>query len=534
MKNTFFSIGICLSMGLAAQPNEIPKGWITLDPGVDHIQGVSADKAHEMMKGRKSRIVTVAVIDSGVDIDHEDLQEKIWVNEDEIPDNGIDDDKNGYVDDVNGWNFIGGEDGKNVDADTYELTREYARLKPMYDGVEKVSKKNRAEFKYWEKVNKNFTTQSSKAIQQFNFYTSMRDNAIRFNTLLQTYLNVEKLTLEDIKAIVSTDETIQIAQQNMTFILTQLGGTTFKEVMEQLGEAVAHFEVQALYGYNTQFNSREIVGDDWSDPYETGYGNNNVEGPDASHGTHVAGIIAAVRDNDLGVRGIAKDVTIMPIRAVPNGDERDKDIANAIRYAVDNGAHIINMSFGKSYVYRKNVVDEAIKYAAKNGVLMIHAAGNSGKNLDEEHNYPTPMLTATKRATNWIEVGASSWMDNESFVGNFSNYGKTSVDLFAPGVEVYSTTPDNTYDSFNGTSMASPTTAGVAAVVMSYFPELTADQVRSVLTQSSRTFGDLEVIQPSTDERVLFPDLSITGGVVNTVEAVKLAEQISRESGTER
>ncbi len=357
----------------------------------------------------------------------------------------------------------------------------------------------------------------------------MRDNTIRFNSLLLAYLDVEKLKLDEVGAIESADETIQKAKQSMMFILTQLGDEEFEVVIDQLNGAVEHFEVQAKFGYNTQFNSREIVGDNWEDPYEIGYGNNNVEGPDASHGTHVSGIIAAIRDNELGMRGIAKDVIIMPVRAVPNGDERDKDVANAIRYAVDNGAHIINMSFGKSFVYRKNVVDEAIRYAAKNNVLMIHAAGNSGDNLDEENNYPTPMLSETERATSWIEVGASGWGDDENFVGSFSNFGKTSVDLFAPGVEVYSTTPGNEYDSFNGTSMASPATAGVAAVVMSYFPELTAEQIRVVLTKSTRKFGDLEVIKPGTEEKVDFSELSITGGLVNAKEAVELAEQMSKE-----
>jgi len=533
MRKIVFAFACIIAIVGIAQ-EEAPESWITLDPESDQTQGVSADKVHEMMKGKKSRTVIVAVIDSGVDIEHEDLQGKIWTNKDEIPGNGIDDDKNGYVDDVNGWNFIGGKDGKNVDADTYELTREYARLKPLYAGVEKVSKKKREEFAYWKDVNEKFTNRSTKATQQYDYYKTMRDNTIRFNSLLKAYVDTDKLTLGDVEMIVSEDKTINEAKESMTFILSRMGDADFSVVVEQLDGAVEYFEVQALYGYNTEFDSREIVGDDWSDATEIGYGNNNVEGPDASHGTHVSGIIAAVRDNDLGMRGIAENVIIMPVRAVPNGDERDKDVANAIRYAVDNGAHVINMSFGKSYVYRKNVVDEAIRYAAKNNVLMVHAAGNSGENLDEASNFPTPMLTETERATSWIEVGASSWGADENMVGTFSNFGKTSVDLFAPGVKVYSTTPDNNYDSFNGTSMASPATAGVAAVVMSYFPDLTAEQVRQVLAQSSRKFGDLEVIKPGTEDKVMFSELSITGGMVNAAEAVKLAEQMSKELSAAR
>lgn len=533
MKKIVFVFAFGLTVLVSAQ-EKAPESWFTLDPEADKSQGVSADKVHEMMKNRQSRTVIVAVIDSGVDIEHEDLQGKIWTNEDEIPGNGIDDDKNGYIDDVNGWNFIGGKDGENVDADTYELTREYARLKPIYEGIKKVAKKKRAAFDYWKEVEKQFIDQSSKAFKQHDFYSNMRMNTIRFNTLLMAYLDVEKLALEQVKAIESDDETIQEAKQSMILILSQLGDADFSVVLEQLNGAVEHFEVQAKYGYNTEFDSREIVGDNWEDPYEIGYGNNNVEGPDASHGTHVSGIIAAVRDNELGMRGIAENVVIMPIRAVPNGDERDKDVANAIRYAVDNGANVINMSFGKSYVYRKNVVDEAIRYAVSKNVLMIHAAGNSGDDLDTESNYPTPMLTDTERATSWIEVGASSWGDNEELVGSFSNYGKSSVDLFAPGVKLYSTTPDDEYASFSGTSMAAPTTAGVAAVVMSYFPDLTAEQVRKVLTQSTRKFGDLEVNKPGTEEKIMFSELSITGGLINAVEAVKFAEQMNKELSTSR
>ncbi|MCP4457671.1 MAG: S8 family serine peptidase [Cytophagales bacterium] len=533
MKKILFVLVFGISLLTHAQ-EEPPKSWFTLDSESDQTQGVSADKVHEMMTSKKSRTVIVAVIDTGVDIEHEDLLGKIWLNEDEIPENGIDDDKNGYIDDVNGWNFIGNKNGENVVYDTYELTREYIRLKPIYDGLDVVSKNNKDDFEYWTQVKNEFTTASSEVAEGYDFYYNLRGNVIRFNSLLLAYLDTEALTLEDVKAIESSDKTIQKAKESMTFVLSKLSKDGMEEIVVQLNKGVDYFEDQALYKYNPAYNSREIVGDDWSDPYEIGYGNNNVEGPDASHGTHVSGVIAALRDNELGIRGIAKDVMIMPIRAVPQGDERDKDVANAIRYAVDNGAHIINMSFGKPFVYRKNLVDEAIRYAIKNNVLMIHAAGNSSKNLDESNNFPTPMLTKSERATNWLEAGASSWGDDENFVASFSNYGKSSVDIFAPGVKVYSAIPDSEYKSMSGTSMAAPATAGVAAVVMSYFPDLTAEEVRSILKQSVRKFGSLKVNKPGTDEMVKFSDLSITGGLVNAVEAVKLARQLSKEFQAKR
>jgi subtilisin family serine protease len=243
------------------------------------------------------------------------------------------------------------------------------------------------------------------------------------------------------------------------------------------------------------------------------------------HGTHVSGIIAAARNNGIGIDGVANNVKIMAIRAVPDGDERDKDVANAIRYAVDNGAQIVNMSFGKAFSPNKSYVDEAIKYAESKGVLLVHAAGNSGENSDIAKNYPNKYVTKKKVAGNWIEVGASAWGDGDKLAASFSNYGKKNVDLFAPGVEIYSTTPGNKYESLQGTSMASPVTAGVAAILLSYFPDLSAADLKDILMKSVRTFDGLMVVKPGTkDEMVDFTSLSVSGGIVNAFTAVKLAD----------
>ena len=302
-----------------------------------------------------------------------------------------------------------------------------------------------------------------------------------------------------------------------------------EEYLKQLKKGVDHYTTAVEYGYNLEFNSRSIVGDNPDNLYEKGYGNNDVEGPDARHGTHVAGIIGANRNNDLGIKGIADNVRIMSVRAVPNGDERDKDIANAILYAVDNGAQIINMSFGKSFSPQKEAVDKAVQYAESKGVLLIHAAGNDGDDLDKQPNYPTKTLSNGTESKTWLEIGASSWGADENFVGSFSNYGKKSVDLFAPGVQIYSTIPNNEYEDLQGTSMASPATAGVAALLLSYFPELTADQVKNILKQSTRKFDGLKVTKPGSSEDVPFSQLSVTGGLVNAYEAVKLAETIKSQ-----
>jgi subtilisin family serine protease len=509
----------------------VPANWFLLDPETDFFQGVSAERVYTtLLNGKPSRTVIVAVIDSGVDIFHEDLKDVIWINAKEIPDNGMDDDKNGYVDDVYGWNFIGGKNG-NVNEDTYELTREYVRLKPKYEQVDekKIGKKQQAEYAYWKEIKSKFDKRSKEATSQYNLYNSFYKNISFANDTLKKILNVDRLTAEMVDTLKPVSPVKAFAKNAMNVVFKNSGpDANPDEFLEELKEIVHYYEIQALYGYNEKFDSRNIVGDDYSNPYERGYGNNDVKGPDADHGTHVAGIIAANRTNNLGIKGIADNVKIMSVRAVPNGDERDKDVANAIYYAVDNGAHIINMSFGKSYSPQKEAVDKAVRYAESKGVLLIHAAGNDSKNSDEDINYPSRFYKDGKECKTWIEVGASAWGADNSIVGSFSNYGKKTVDLFSPGVRIYSTVPENKYKDNDGTSMASPATAGVAAILMAYFPELSAMQVRDILRQSSRKFDNLKVATPGSDQEVLFKDLSITGGLVNAYEAVKLAMTMSK------
>jgi subtilisin family serine protease len=517
----------------------VAKDWFLKDPETDSVQGVSAERTYTtLLNGKPSRTVVVAIVDSGVDIEHEDLKDNLWVNEDEIPANGIDDDKNGYIDDVHGWNFIGGKLG-NVDEDTYEVTREYARLKPKYENVEEknVSKKNRDEYEYWKKVkfkydrdSKNSKDQYDQYLQQYQLYTNAFMTIHYCDSLLQQQLG-QPVTKSSLANITSTSDTIQFAKQTLSKILESVEGDIEVSVflqelagyINQLKEGVHHFSTAVEFGYNTGFDSRKVVGDDPENLVEKGYGNNDVEGPDARHGTHVSGIIAANRRNDIGMKGVADNVKIMSVRAVPNGDERDKDIANAIRYAADNGAQIINMSFGKSFSPHKDVVDKAVKYAESKGVLLIHAAGNDSDDLDHEANFPNKTFATGGQSKTWLEIGASSWGADEDFVGSFSNYGKKSVDLFAPGVEIYSTTPDNTYEDLQGTSMAAPVASGVAAMIMSYFPDLNANQVKEILRQSTRKFDGLKVMKPGTKDEVPFNQLSSSGGLVNAYEAVKLA-----------
>lgn len=537
---------IAFSHNLNVDTVNIPKDWFLQDPEADHFQGVSAEKTYStILSGKPSRTVVVAVIDSGVDIEHEDLKDIIWINEDEIPGNGIDDDKNGYIDDIHGWNFIGGKSG-NVNEDTYEVTREYARLKPRFENVEekKVPKKERAEYALWQQVKTKYDRdfkankeQYDQYNQQYELYSNAYGTLAFCDSIISRSIGGKAVYKSALSSIEAPNDTILFAKETLIKVMENVDEdiaineflAELQAYLLELKKGVDHYTTAVEYGYNLDFNSRSIVGDNPDNLYEKGYGNSDVEGPDARHGTHVAGIIGANRKNDLGIKGIADNVRIMSVRAVPNGDERDKDVANAILYAADNGAQIINMSFGKSFSPHKEVVDKAVKYAESKGVLLVHAAGNDGDDLDLKSNYPSKTLKDGSETKNWLEIGASSWGMDENFVGSFSNYGKKSVDLFAPGVQIYSTVPNNEYEDLQGTSMACPAAAGVAALLLSYFPELTAEQVKTILKQSTRKFDGLKVSKPGSSEEVPFSQLSATGGLVNAYEAVKLAQAIKSQ-----
>lgn len=515
-----------------AQP---PENWFNLDPEQDGINGVSTERTYqELLKGRSTTEVVVAVIDGGVDPEHEDLKDVMWKNPKEIPGNGIDDDQNGYVDDIYGWNFIGGKDGENVHHDTYELTRLVGQLEKKYANANpaKLSGSEKEEYAKYLTYKKEIDEKKEQASAQ----------VAQYDQILSYIKLALKMTREAIGEAPITEETIDklddskygMVKAFFAQLLPQMGNFEGNiDDLEQLvladfEEALDHEKNKVEYSYNTEFNPRTIVKDNYADKSERYYGNPDVKGPDAFHGTHVAGIIAANRNNDLGMKGVAGNVRIMAVRAVPDGDERDKDVANAIRYAVDNGADIINMSFGKGFSPYEIEVEKAIKYAEKHNVLLVHAAGNDGKNNDESDNFPNATfdkkrsLFGRKTASNWIEVGALSWEGGEDMVASFSNYGKNRVDLFAPGHQIYSTAPDGAYKEASGTSMASPVVAGVAAVIKSYFPELKAKEIKEILTHSARPYLG-KVRKPGSSELVPFRTLSSTGGVINLKSAVMQA-----------
>ena len=518
--------------------NISPENWFNLSPS-EGIEGVRTEETYNVFGLPASEDIIVAVIDSGVDVNHEDLQGKIWINEGEVPNDGIDNDGNGYVDDVFGWNFIGGSNGmaqivedsslKNgirlikgdnaaqVDADTLEVTRELVRMKQLKATVEELGEVlTPAQEAYLQKITAYINENVANAKNVVTSY-SARLNLYKESERVLKSAGVSTMTLEAVRAVVSSDEAVVKAKKEMLNLLANgLTEARLNSVLDYYGD-------QLQYYYNESFNPRTIVGDNYTDLSERVYGNNDVIGPDSSHGTHVAGSIAAVRDNNLGIKGVATNVKIMAVRVVPNGDERDKDVANGIRYAVDNGAKIINMSFGKAYSPYKKVVDEAVRYAESKGVLLVHAAGNDNKDNDVLPSYPMRTDSLAKRDfSNWLEIGASSYAKGLSLPADFSNYGKKTVDFFAPGVDILSTTPDNSYDTYSGTSMASPTAAGVAALLLSYDPSMDAESVKALMIDTSRRYPKLKVNLPGTETPVLFSSLSTFGSIVDAFEAAKI------------
>jgi len=515
--------------------NSIPKNWHLLDPAADQVQGLSVERTYQtILKGKTSRTVIVAVIDSGIDFEHEDLKPVMWVNKGEIAGNGKDDDGNGYADDIHGWSFIGGREG-NVNEDTYELTREVVRLskKIEHPGYKPVSKKDREELEYFNRIKSAYEEKLAEDDRQYNMYSRLYRNLKFGLDTLKFVLGEGPYNSEQIESIKSDNPAILFAKSVLVNLMKNAPGTDPQNLLAEIRDAYEYFARIVQYGLNKDFDPRPVVGDNYSDKKERFYGNADVKGPDAEHGTHVAGIIGADRTNGIGVMGIADNVRIMAIRAVPNGDERDKDVANAIYYAVNNGAQIINMSFGKDYSPDKNLVDEAVRYAEKKGVLLIHAAGNDGQNTDVESNFPSPKFASGKSSGLWLEIGASSAGKNQSdLVADFSNYGKKTVTFFSPGVDIYSTIPGNGYKNNSGTSMASPAASGVAAMLMSYFPDLPAQTIRDILIKSTRKFDGLKVTAPGGEGEVSLSDLCNTGGVVNAYEAVSLAMKLSSNPGS--
>ncbi|MES2518294.1 MAG: S8 family peptidase [Bacteroidota bacterium] len=520
----FSSLSVSNAQYLELSPEKAPLNWFNLDYIENGVRGISTERAYrEYLNNKPSKSVLVAIIDSGIDINHEDLKDNIWINPNEIPNNGIDDDNNGYIDDMNGWDFLGGKDGTDIARETMEVTREFARLKKIYQYIQDISSLSPAmkmEYDLYKKYKSRYEAKVQELQEQGPFVIKLYEKYIDSKLILSSYLKVRDISKEDLNKITAKDPDDVKKAKRVFELLEQIG-----QDEDKLKEAYEYYDAQFKFGINLSFNPRGIVGDDVENINDRDYGNNEVKGPDARHGTHVAGIVAALRNNSLGIAGVAQNVKIMAIRAVPEGDERDKDVANAIRYAVDNGAKVINMSFGKSVSPQKQAVDDAVRYAQSKGVLLIHAAGNENENIDISDNYPSKKFADGKQADNWLEVGATSWMQPPSAVAEFSNYGHKTVDVFAPGVDLKSTVVGSQYEDLSGTSMAAPVVTGLVAMLMSYYPEFDYKRIKQIILNSSTKLNKLKVSQPGTGELVDFSLLSSSGGIVNALEAVKMAEQ---------
>lgn len=470
---------------IAAEGQHIPD-WQNKDLQTDSLFGISTTKAYTLLKGKTPKPVIVAVIDAGVDTLHEDLKSILWVNPK----------KKAFDNGTYGWSYIGSEKG-NVRYDNLELTRQVRQYSQR-----DTTRLNSSDLATFHAEKTALDKQKSEADKNLKYFTNYLD-ALQY---FAKQAGKENPTVADLEAYLPK------AGRNTDYLKYVIGELQKKgdylALEKDIQGAIDHFKVSADYQLNTAYDPRPLyVGDHYFDSKERKYGSPDVMGPDAHHGTHVAGIIAAVRGNGIGLDGIADDVQILAVRAVPDGDERDKDVANAIRYAADHGAKVINMSFGKDYSQDKQAVDEAVKYTIKKDVLLIQAAGNDNKNIDSAAHFPNPSYLKGGRAGAYIVVGASGLKGEKA---GFSNYGKNEVDVFAPGVQIYSSIPGSKYDYYDGTSMAAPVVAGLAALIREYYPKLSALQVKDIILKSVVKQNALSAY-------------CSTGGIANAYQALQLA-----------
>ena len=494
------------------------KRWSHLDLDKDSIPGMSVDKVYsELLKGKKSVPIIVGILDSGVDIEHEDLKSVVWTNKKEIAGNGIDDDKNGYIDDIHGWNFLG-----NITKENYE----YQRI------INDKSLVDEATYLEAKKINDDKIEEANQAKTQIE---RALNGTTKADETLVKLLGKPTYTAEDLDAIDSKEPEVIQSKAIMKQMLAY--GLSVADLKKEIQKELDTY-VKVLSGENLKTNYRKILGDNPEDIKDVKYGDNNVMGPDKKeilHGTHVAGIVAQVRNNKIGGDGIANNVQILTVRAVPDGDEYDKDIALGIRYAVDNGAKVINGSFGKAFSPHKQWVYDAIKYAESKDVLIVHAAGNDAKDIDKENNFPNDSDDKkTEFADNMITIGALNYEYGTNVVADFSNYGKLNVDVFAPGVKIYASTPNNEYQFLQGTSMASPNVAGVAALIRSYYPTLSAKQVKHILMDSGTAITTKVTVGGDEKDSRQFSDLSKSGKILNAYNAMVLADKMAKKPNSKK
>ncbi|KAB1071337.1 S8 family serine peptidase [Tamlana haliotis] len=498
-------------------------GWAHTDLLSDSIPGMSLNKAYEFLKDKSAQPILVGVIDSGIDIDHEDLRSMLWTNPSDNTTNNSDDDNNKYIDDIHGWNFLGGTENEAIYARN-GLTREYAKYLKRFEGANEasVAEADRVDYQKYLELKEEYETSSEQYQEMYDKYTAIVQSIDAADLEVRTALNKEDYTLEEVKALPETDNTKMVIE-----VLAQ--GATMEDAKTPYAVPLSALSDILKKKFNPNFIGRQ-TNDDPYDISDVVYGNNLVKGSltKESHGTHVAGIILGDRSNQKGVNGVTNKAKLIAVRAVPNGDEHDKDVALAIHYMVDNGAKVINMSFGKTISPNPEWVYNALKYAASKDVLIVKAAGNDGENIDIITMYPNDAMNNRNEFTdNVLTIGATAPFFNEKLVAGFSNYGKYTVDIFAPGADIYSTIPNNEYRFKSGTSMATPEVSGVAALIRAYYPELSAPQVKQIIMNSGSKV-DLDVIIPNTEDKkkMNFSEFSKSGRILNAYNALKMADAI--------
>lgn len=517
--------------GIPAKP-ALPANWFAMDWKADGYYGISLNQAYQFLKGKKSKTVVVATIDSGIDTTQKDLKPILWTNPKEKKGNGKDDDNNGFIDDIHGWNFIGGPNGKCDCKETSEEVREYERLKGKYLSTSTASATDQAEYDYWLHLKHLRDSTVGKANAELTQLTPMMSAMMETSTIIKKHLKLaaqQSFTAKDLNRLSDTNDTLRDIKflWNATFSAVP-PGTTSAKVLKDYADYMAKLNNDVSPDLDMRKNT---VGDDPNIRNDKPYGNNQLKSEQSFHGTMVAGFIGAVRNNGYGINGVADNVRIMAVVASPDGDEYDKDVANAILYAVNNGARIINMSFGKKLSPHKQWVDEAFKYAAAHDVLLVLAAGNDNQDIDSAPDFPNDTFAdgSGTDADNVISVGASGPKKDESLVADFTNYGKKNVDVLAPGVQVTSVGLDAETETEDGTSFSAPITTGIAALLLEYYPDLSARQLKQIILQSARPLNGLMVNKPGTKNLVDITTLCKTGGIVNAYEALQIASKMKGE-----
>ncbi len=538
MKRTLFLFAVfCIYIVSFGQSNVSSQNWHWKDYAKDKIHGISLYQAYQHLAtiNKKPSPIIVAVMDGGVDTNHQEINSKLWINKKEIPYNGVDDDHNGYTDDLHGWNFLGGKDGRNIDKADAEKTRVYHQFKSLYEGksidASKLNATQRNQYEMWkqaaaeiefsdeEAANLRYISMAAKAIQKLGntIISEMKDSS--FSVIaLESYQPLGRNTLEAKMAYLRTIKILGVEKE-----------APYVEIINDLKEYIEGKEKSAKAKIEAPSPIRaEIVKDNYENFADKFYGNNDITGPNAKHGTHVAGLVASIPDSNWNVNALYPGIQIMGVRVVPDGDEYDKDVALGIRYAVDNGAKIINMSFGKSFSPEQIWVDQAIRYAAAKDVLIIHAAGNEYYDLNVKAVYPSPYSSALNdTATNVLTVAASSDESiNNTLLTDFSNFGYKIVDVLSPGNKIYSTLPGKTNHGYlQGTSMAAPIVSHIAAMIRSYYPSLTAVEVKKIIMQSvwkpMNENTSYEV--PEKEESKTLSAIAAAGGIVNAEKAIQMA-----------